>query len=202
VAVVMEATDGDDFRFVAIKPIVSMPYGAPGQAFVTFEKPEGACSLGKFSNTLTFYVKEVDPSTGEADEEGYEDEYQLEDLEVTAADYILKTGVSNFRNTWDTLDPELECSDEYGLGARESLQEAIQAVSTILGMQPCEGTDVVPSNARSHTCLLAGQFLGGVQVLVRLSVGIDAQKQVAMKLVVRSEDRAVSSVIHEIIANA
>jgi len=24
----------------------------------------------------------VDPSTGEADEEGYEDEYQLEDLEV------------------------------------------------------------------------------------------------------------------------
>ncbi|CAK9858868.1 unnamed protein product [Sphagnum jensenii] len=202
VAVVMEATDGDDFRFVAIKPIVSMPYGAPGQAFVAFEKPEGACSLGKFSNTLTFYVKEVDPSTGEADEEGYEDEYQLEDLEVTAADYILKTGVSNFRNTWDTLDPELECSDEYGLGARESLQEAIQAVSTILGMQPCEGTDVVPSNARSHTCLLAGQFLGGVQVLVRLSVGIDAQKQVAMKLVVRSEDRAVSSVIHEIIANA
>jgi coatomer protein complex subunit gamma len=65
-----------------------------------------------------------------------------------------------------------------------------------------QGTDVVPSNARSHTCLLAGQFLGGVQVLVRLSVGIDAQKQVAMKLVVRSEDRAVSSVIHEIIANA
>ncbi len=46
--------------------------------------------------------------------------------------------MSNFRNTWDTLDPELECSDEYGLGARESLQEAIQAVSTILGMQPCE----------------------------------------------------------------
>jgi coatomer protein complex subunit gamma len=38
--------------------------------------------------------------------------------------------------------------------------------------------------------------------LVRLSVGIDAQKQVAMKLVVRSEDQVVSSVIHEIIANA
>ncbi len=64
------------------------------------------------------------------------------EVQVTAADYILKTGVSNFRNTWDTLDPELECSDEYGLGARESLQEAIQAVSTILGMQPCEVRNV------------------------------------------------------------
>ena len=58
---------------------------------------------------------------------------------------------------------------------------------------------MVPSNARSHTCLLAGRFLGGVQVLVRLSVGIDSQKQVAMKLTVRSEDPAVSDIIHEII---
>jgi len=65
--------------------------------------------------------------------------------------------VSNFRNTWDTLDPELECSDEYGLGARESLQEAIQAVSTILGMQPCEVRNVTQNFP----------FLGAVMVNVR-----------------------------------
>lgn len=34
--------------------------------------------------------------------------------------------------------------DEYGLGVRESLAEAVNAVISILGMQPCEGTDVVP----------------------------------------------------------
>lgn len=33
-------------------------------------------------------MKEVDPSSGEVEDEGYEDEYQLEDLEITAADYI------------------------------------------------------------------------------------------------------------------
>jgi coatomer protein complex subunit gamma len=148
------------------------------------------------------YVCQVDPSTGESEEEGYEDEYQLEDSEVTAADYILKIGVSNFRNAWESLDPDSERVDEYGLGVRENLQEAVRAVSTILGMQPCEATEVVPPNARSHTCLLSGKFLGGVQVLVRLSVGIEAQKQVAMKLMVRSEDPAVSDIIHEIIANA
>lgn len=61
---------------------------------------------------------------------------------------------------------------------------------------------MVSSNARSHTCLLSGQFLGGVKVLVRVSFGIDAQKQVAMKLAVRAEDQAVSDAVHEIIANA
>jgi hypothetical protein len=55
------------------------------------------------------------------------------------------------------LDPELECSDEYGLGARESLQEAIQAVSTILGMQPCEVRNVTQNFP----------FLGAVMVNVR-----------------------------------
>jgi len=84
------------------------------------------------------FVNQVDTSTGEVDEDGYEDEYQLEEVEVTASDYILKTPVSNFRNAWDTLDSELERVDEYSLGARENLQEAVQAVTAILGMQPCE----------------------------------------------------------------
>jgi coatomer protein complex subunit gamma len=64
--------------------------------------------------------------------------------QITAADYILKVGVSNFRNAWESLDSELERVDEYGLGVRESLQEAVQAVSTILGMQPCEVRMVCP----------------------------------------------------------
>lgn len=59
VSVAMESLDGEEFKQVAAKPLASMPYGAPGQAFVAFEKPEGACSTGKFSNTLRFYVKEV-----------------------------------------------------------------------------------------------------------------------------------------------
>jgi hypothetical protein len=36
------------------------------------------------------------------------------------------------------MDPESERVDEYGLGVRESLAEAVSAVISILGMQPCE----------------------------------------------------------------
>ncbi|BBM97369.1 coatomer subunit gamma [Marchantia polymorpha subsp. ruderalis] len=202
VSVVVDTSEAEDFIQVASRKLSSMPYGAPGQAFVAFQKTEGRLCVGKFSNILKFRVKEVDPNTGDCDDEGYEDEYQLEELEVTAADYVLKTVVTNFRGAWDAINAENEMVDEYGIGVRESLQEAVQAVITILGMQPCEGTESVSSNARSHTCLLAGQFIGGAQVLVRLQFGIDAQKQVAMKLTVRSDDPEVCAQIHEIIGSA
>eukprot|EP00249_Psilotum_nudum_P023803 c28985_g1_i1 orf=144-2834(+) len=201
VYVVVDASEAEDFIEVFSKPLQSMPYNSPAQAFVAFAKPEGVYSTGKFANTLRFVVKEVDKDTGEV-EEGVEDEYQLEDLEVTPADYFLKAGVSNFRNAWESLGADFERIDEYGLGLKENLSDAVQAVIDILGLQPCEGTEVVPSNSRSHTCLLAGKFIGDFQVLVRLSFGIDPQKQVAMKLAVRSEDQYISDAIHEIIANA
>ncbi|XP_021286341.1 coatomer subunit gamma [Herrania umbratica] len=201
VTVIVDASEAEEFAEVATKPLRSLPYDSPGQTFVAFEKPEGVPTVGKFSNMLRFIVKEVDPSTGEAEEDGVEDEYQLEDLEVVAADYMLKVGVSNFRNAWESMGADCERVDEYGLGPRDSLAEAVNAVINLLGMQPCEGTEVVPSNSRSHTCLLSGVYIGNVKVLVRLQFGIDGPKDVAMKLAVRSEDEAVSDAIHEIVAS-
>ncbi|WVZ19916.1 hypothetical protein V8G54_007238 [Vigna mungo] len=201
VIVNVDASEAEEFSEVFSKPIRSLPYDSPGQTFVAFEKPEGVSAVGKFSNVLKFIVKEVDPTTGEAEDDGVEDEYQLEDLEVVAADYVLKVGVSNFRNAWESLGPDFERVDEYGLGPRESLAEAVNTVINLLGLQPCEGTEEVPPNSRSHTCLLSGVFIGNVKVLVRLSFGLDGPKDVAMKLSVRSEDETVSDAIHEIVAS-
>ncbi|KAK4742301.1 hypothetical protein SAY87_000302 [Trapa incisa] len=201
ITVIADSSEAEDFAEVASKPLRSLPYDSPGQTFLAFEKPEGVPAVGKFSNVLRFIVKEVDPSTGEAEDDGVEDEYQLEDLEVVTGDYMQKVGVSNFRNAWEHMDPDSERVDEYGLGPRESLAEAVNAVINLLGMQPCEGTEVVPSNSRSHTCLLSGVFIGNVRVLVRLSFGIDGQKEVAMKLGVRSDDESISDAIHEIVAS-
>lgn len=74
-------------------------------------------------------------NAGEEEEEGYSDEYQLEDLEIGAADYVKQEGVSDFRSTWEELGEESEMADSYGLGQRDSLQEAVEAVIAILGMQ-------------------------------------------------------------------
>ena len=78
----------------------------------------------------------------------------------------------------------------------------MEAVIQTMGMQPCEGTEAVPPNARSHTVLLAGTFVGNQAVLVRLSFGIDAGGQVAMKLVVRADTPEISDAVHMIIQSA
>ena len=91
-----------------------------------------------FSNLSIWWYYQVDPTTGETEDDGVEDEYQLEDLEVVAADYMLKVGVSNFRNAWESMGADCERVDEYGLGPRESLAEAVNAVINLLGLQPCE----------------------------------------------------------------
>ena len=51
-----------------------------------------------FDITLCFYLStQTFPCAGEVEEDGYEDEYQLEDLEVTPADYIKPIVSTNFR---------------------------------------------------------------------------------------------------------
>lgn len=57
---------------------------------------------------------------------------------MVAADYMLKVAVSNFKNAWESMGEDGERVDEYGLGPRGSLAEAVRAVVDLLGMQPCE----------------------------------------------------------------
>ena len=47
--------------------------------------------------------------------------------------------------------------------------------------------------------LCAGTFVGDVTALARISFGIDMGRNVAMKLVTRSESSEVSEAIHQII---
>ena len=70
--------------------------------------------------------------TGEAEEEGYADDYTLEDLDLSMLDFIPTTNMPNFRKVWDGLPEESERVDDYGLGTRESLEEAVEAVMNIL----------------------------------------------------------------------
>ena len=44
------------------------------------------------------------------------------------------------------------------------VQDAVDAVVSILGMCPCDGTDAVPPNARSHTVLLSGNFRAATEL--------------------------------------
>ncbi|CAL8463056.1 g2590 [Coccomyxa elongata] len=199
VSVAVDLAEAEEFEQELSLPLARMEYGTVGQAYVLLQRAPESMAVGKLGANLQFTVKEIDPSSGEAEEDGYEDEYQLEDIEIGAANYIKAVGVSNFRKAWEDTDPASEISDDYGLGVRDSLQDAVEAVMTILSMAPCDGSDAVPPNARSHTLLLAGQFVGDVPALARISFGIDIGRNVAMKLVTRSDVPEISDFIHQII---
>lgn len=200
VSVVMDLAEADGFSEAFSLPLDVMPLNAPGKIYVCLEREEGGLHSGLFMNNLSFTVKEVDPSTGEAEEEGFQDEYQLEDLEVGIQDYLKAASVPNFRKRWEEFGEDVELADEYGLGQRpKGLQDAVDVIVEALGLQACEGTDAVPPNARSHMCLLSGIAIGGFTALARVRLGIDAGMNVAIKLEVRSDDESVSEAIHAVI---
>jgi coatomer protein complex subunit gamma len=59
----------------------------PGTVYVSFSKnsPE-EYAIGAFGCTLKFVSKEVDPTSGQPEDEGYDDEYQIEELDLGAGD--------------------------------------------------------------------------------------------------------------------
>jgi len=67
----------EEFEAESVLPLPTMPSDDVGQCFTVLRRPAGSLSGGKIANILKFTVKEIDPSSGEAEEEGYEDEYQV-----------------------------------------------------------------------------------------------------------------------------
>lgn len=203
VSVVMDLIEGEDcFAQIASVELKSMPLGTSGSTFVAFQRDENAFSSAKFACTLRFTSKEVDPASGQAEEDGYEDEYTLEDIELSPLDFMKASPLAHFRTVWDALPTESERVDDYGLGIRKSLDEAVDAVMLTLGLQPCEGTDVVPPGARSHTTLLSGLFVGDIPILIQMKLGIDSSGDVAMKLTVRAEEIVLSELVHTLVSEA
>lgn len=78
---------------------------------------------GTFSNLLKFNVKDCDPNTGEPDDEqGYPDEYVVEDVELQAADHVLPIEFPDFQASWSSLPPDSEVTETFELSSMKSLE--------------------------------------------------------------------------------
>lgn len=76
----------------------------PGTVYVSFKRLETESQFigTTFTNVLKFTSKEIDPSTNEPEEgDGYEDEYQVEDLDLNGADYVVPAYAGSFDNVWE-----------------------------------------------------------------------------------------------------
>ncbi|KAK2078015.1 hypothetical protein QBZ16_003883 [Prototheca wickerhamii] len=154
--------------------------GTPGAAYAVLVRPAGAPlpAPARFGCRLRFVVKEIDPALDEPEEEGYPDEYELEDLELGLGAFVAPGDApGGFRGAWEALPEESERVDEYALGARDDgiagVVEAMQALCR--AVRP---------------------------VLARIAFGLDARREVAMKLAVRATDPDISEAVHLLIQNA
>lgn len=204
VRVVVDLSGAESFAEDFAIPLAAMPLegeGEAGSTFVCLKKGSGEMATGSVGCSLSFTLKEVDPVSGDVEDEGYEDEYVLEELDISAADYIKDEPVANFRMAWEALPGESEVAEEYGLGSRDSLEEAVQAVKGALGMRVCEGSDLVPITARSHTLLLSGSVVGQARCMARIKFGVDGAGQVAIHVTARADTLEVSQLVHDIITS-
>mmetsp|Transcript_5677 Transcript_5677/g.8372 ORF Transcript_5677/g.8372 Transcript_5677/m.8372 type:complete len:888 (+) Transcript_5677:39-2702(+) len=112
-------------------------YGQSGQALLVLPKAaENALATGSFAATLTFVALDVDPSTGDIeDEEGNEDEIELdEDVMISVIDYLVEEKEDNFKSLWPQMESQwesgvIELSDDHA-----SLDEAVTFLEFTLGL--------------------------------------------------------------------
>lgn len=156
------------------------------------------------SCNLKFHVVQVDPTTGEieGDEDGYEEEYALESLDINTNDFMAKITYPDFRKLWEQTGTNGEVLEKFALQFKK-LSDAVTAVIDFLGMQPCDNTGTVTEVSlknKSHTLHLSGMFLGNVAVLVRAQLQLDESVGgVVLKIAVRSEKKEISTMVAECI---
>nr|XP_033814492.1 coatomer subunit gamma-2 isoform X2 [Geotrypetes seraphini] len=193
VTVQMEASDA--YEVIQYVAAPSLSYNQPGMCYtlVRLPKDDPTAVSCTFNCTMKFVVRDCDPSTGLPDDDGYDDEYVLEDLEVTLGDHVQKVLKPSFAAAWEEIGDEFEKEETFALSSVKTLEEAVSNIIKFLGLQPCERSDKVAENKNSHTLYLAGVYRGGYDVLVRSRLAL--ADGVTMQVTVRSKDETPVDVI-------
>ncbi|GJQ71483.1 gammaCop [Trypoxylus dichotomus] len=194
----VQVDPSEGYKILKEIPCPKLPYNETGTSYIILQFPDDLSqSVGTFGAVLKFIAKDCDPTTGIPDtDEGYGDEYILEDLEVTPSDQIQRVSKVNWAAAWD------EATEAHGysmmnivfsLSSVNTLEEAIKNVVQYLGLQAAEHSDKVPEGKSVHTLLLAGAFRGGADILAQAKLVLS--DNVTMELTVKATEESVAELI-------
>ncbi|KAI9842966.1 MAG: coatomer subunit gamma [Sclerophora amabilis] len=188
-----EVTLEEDF----IIPVTKLSPEEPKIVYAAFKRVNGEKGFPatSFTNVLKFTSKEIDPTTGEPEESGYEDEYQVEDLELAGSDYVVPAFAGSFNHVWEQVGATGEQAEEtLQLSGVKSIADATEQLAKSLSLQPLEGTDI-PVNTSTHTLKLFGKTISGGRVAANVKMAYSAKSGVTMKISVRSEEEGVAALV-------
>ncbi|KAH9982769.1 coatomer subunit gamma [Lactifluus volemus] len=190
VSVIMQPPDDSGLAEDFIIPVPSLSSAnSPGVVYVSFTRdaPEEYVTAS-FQCGLKFISKEVDPATGEPEADGYEDEYQLEEVELAAGgDYIIPS-YSNFASEWDRLRTGASITETFTLSSMESIKAACDSIVELLKMEPLGGSQNPAAGTTVHTLQLSGLLTGGGgKILARCRMTYSRGEGVTLEVGVRGE---------------
>ncbi|KAG7373966.1 adaptin N terminal region-domain containing protein [Nitzschia inconspicua] len=203
VTVLIDDSESEIFSASGEIATEGIKYGESKNCFTVLERNADApLTSSTFTCELRFTVVQVDPATGEAEGDTFEEEYPLEDLQITTSDFMAKVTVPDFRKAWETAGNANEVLEKFALQFKK-MEDAITSVVDFLGMQPCDGTGSIKPNAagKPHMLHLSGVFVSGQQVLARAQIAMqgDNGAGVILKIAVRSDDETVSRMVADCI---
>ncbi|PSS03240.1 coatomer subunit gamma [Coniella lustricola] len=197
VSVLASPGEEEELEEVFIIEAEKLNQNEPGKVYVAFKKSggEGSLPVTSFSNTLKFTSKEIDPTTNEPEDTGYEDEYEVAEFDLAGSDYVIPTYASNFAHLWEQVGAAGEEAEEtLQLSSIKSIAEATEQLTKVLSLQPLEGTDV-PVNQTTHTLKLLGKSVNGGKVVANVRMAFSTKSGVTTKITVRAEEEGVAALV-------
>ncbi|KAK9777329.1 putative Adaptin N terminal region-domain-containing protein [Seiridium cardinale] len=197
VSVVAVPAEEEELEEVFILQAEKLPTDEPGKVYVAFKKVNGEASMptSTFSNVLKFTSKEIDPSTNEPEETGYDDEYEIGDFDLAGSDYVIPAFAGNFAHIWEQVGASGEEAEEtLQLSGINSIADATEQLAKTLSLQPLEGTDV-PVNQTTHQLKLLGKTVNGGRVVANIRMAYSSKSGVTTKITVRSEEENVAALV-------
>jgi coatomer protein complex subunit gamma len=195
--------DSECFEVAGEVAAENIKYGETANAFtVVTRNPDATLAPCNFECVLRFGVIQVDPKSGEDESDPFDEEYPLEQLELSTSDFMAKVAVPDFRQAWEQVGNENEVLEKFALQFKKQ-DDAVAAVIDFLGMQPCDGTGHIKAGEggkKPHMLHLSGVFVGGMNVLARAQVAASGDASgVLLKIAVRSDDPTVSRMVADCI---
>lgn len=142
---------------------------------------------------MYFLTIELDSSGEPLDDQGIEEDFELEQVTLALKDFIIPRPITGFKTTWEQFGKEVEVRADFEIPFR-STEEAFQKTHELLGMAICEDSKSIDKSGRLNA-LLAGVFMEGMQVLVKMQILIDNQDRCILRFAARSPDKNLSQLV-------
>jgi len=179
-------------------PCSKLEYDVVGKIYVVLKySDDPQMCMTTVGCKLIYKVLEIGQDGDE--EEAYEDEYPLENLDINISDSIVKILKTNFAAAWEELGLGCELSQLYSFDSIKTIDEMVKKLEE-LGLNACDGSGTIDPSKSSHVLLLAGKFRGGQEVLINCKIVKGVQSAgVNIQFTVRCQDNEIGTLFQEVL---